>query len=204
MKHENTIVLTVADCTGHGVPGAFMSILGISMLNEIVNKEFITHPAIILRRLRKGIVKTLRQSTEVGVLKDGMDMAVVSINLDTLQLMYAGANNPLYIIKNSNHELINFKPDKMPISIYDKMDKFATHEYQLEKNDKIYIFSDGFADQFGGEKGKKFMYKQFKQLLLDTLNLPMEEQGKQLLISFSLWKGKYEQVDDVTVMGLEL
>lgn len=216
MKHENTVVLTVADCTGHGVPGAFMSMLGISMLNEIVNKEFITHPSVILRRLRKDIVKTLRQSTEVGELKDGMDMAVVSINLDSLQLMYAGANNPLYIIKKEKTEsntkstehfpyhLVEIKPDKMPISIYDKMDKFTTHEHQLEKGDKVFVFSDGFADQFGGEKGKKLMYKHFKHLILNTSHLPMEEQGNKLLQFFTEWKGKYDQVDDVTVLGIEL
>jgi len=209
MKHENIIVLTVADCTGHGVPGAFMSMLGITMLNEIVNKEFITYPAVILRRLRKDIVKTLRQSTEVGELKDGMDMAVVSINLESLLLQYAGANNPVYIIRpispNSNEfNLFELKPDKMPISIYDKMDKFTPQEFQLNKGDRIFVFSDGFADQFGGNKGKKLMYKNFKQLLMNTSSLRMNQQHESLITFLNEWKKNYDQIDDITVVGIEI
>lgn len=214
MKHDNTFVLAVADCTGHGVPGAFMSMLGISMLNEIVNKEFITHPAVILRHLRKDIVKTLRQSTEIGEMKDGMDMAVISIDIETLQLQYSGANNPLYIIRKKkfetngetieNAELIELKPDKMPISIYDKMDKFNTHEFKLEHGDKLYMFSDGYADQFGGEKGRKLMYKNFKNILLESSSLDMSQQGVLIESRFKQWRGIYEQIDDVTVMGIEI
>lgn len=185
------------------------------MLNEVVNKEFITHPAVILRRLRKDIVKTLRQSTEIGEMKDGMDMAVVSIDIEKLQLQYSGANNPLYIIRKKKDEtngeiiiekteLIELKPDKMPISIYDKMDKFNIHEFKLEQGDKVYMFSDGYADQFGGEKGRKLMYKHFKNLLLETSSLDMHQQGMLLESRFKQWRGIYDQIDDVTVMGIEI
>ena len=225
---ENHTIITVADCTGHGVPGAFMSMLGASFLREIVEKEYITHTGVILRKLRKEIIKTLKQKGEQGEQKDGMDMAIISINHETNVMQFSGANNPLYIIKDKelqiNEESANaiklfdnlklttqnskllyeIKPDKMPIAIYERMNNFTTHEIQLEKGDQLYLFSDGYADQFGGEKGKKFKYKPFKRLLLENSGKPMAEQKEALKESFEKWKAHYEQIDDITVLGLKV
>ncbi len=223
---ENHTIITAADCTGHGVPGAFMSMLGISFLREIVNKEYITHPGVILRRLRKEVIRSLQQKGESGEQKDGMDMAIITIDHQTNIVQFSGANNPLYIVTseklkvensdavkvfdNSNLAIQNskllyeVKPDKMPIAIYERMDKFATHELPLEKGDQLYMFSDGFADQFGGPKGKKFKYKPFKQLIMDNCQLSMAEQKFVLEKTFAEWKGNIEQVDDVLVLGIKI
>jgi len=220
-KVENQLIVTAADSTGHGVPGAFMSMLGVSFLREIVLKEYITHPGVVLRRMRKEIINALRQKQAASnhsfsANKDGMDMALISLDLSTKILQYAGANNPLYIITKHQRSLIGFKnlsglegfyeikPDKMPISIYDKMDRFETHEIQLLEGDQVYMFSDGFADQFGGVKGKKFKYKPFKRLLLENSNLPMVEQRELLYKTFMEWKGTEEQVDDIVVLGIRI
>ncbi|GAB4287597.1 MAG: hypothetical protein Kow0068_13350 [Marinilabiliales bacterium] len=212
---ENNIVVTVADCTGHGVPGAFMSMLGVSLLREIVTKEYITHPGVILRKLRKEIIKALKQKGEAGEQKDGMDMALISYNKNNNIVQFAGANNSIYVVSNEqNEELDNLiyeqpyfyeiKPDKMPIAIYEKMDSFTTHEFKLKHGDVLYLFSDGFADQFGGNKGKKFMYKPFKKLLKDISNQPMINQLEHLETTYNNWKGEFEQVDDVTVIGIRI
>lgn len=224
---ENHTIITAADCTGHGVPGAFMSMLGVSFLREIVNKEYITHTGVILRRLRKEIIKSLKQKTDSDSLtiRDGMDMSLISINHETNILQYSGANNPLYIVKSkklnveskmenfikeleldklSGFKLYEFRPDKMPIALYDKMDKFAAHEIQLEKGDQVYLFSDGYPDQFGGPKGKKFKHKAFKNLLLENASKPMSVQNKILEDSFVDWQGMEEQVDDVVVLGIKI
>lgn len=199
---EGHTVITAADCTGHGVPGAFMSMLGISLLREIVTKEYITHPGVILRRLRKDIVRILKQKGEVGEQKDGMDIAIISINNKTKECQFAGANNPLYLIRNK--ELMEYKPDKMPIAIYQRMDNFTTHDIQLEPNDQLYLFSDGFPDQFGGPNGKKFKYKPFKKLLLEKSELPLNEQKVEIENAFTFWKGEHEQIDDVVIVGVKV
>ncbi|PKP20831.1 MAG: hypothetical protein CVU05_08185 [Bacteroidetes bacterium HGW-Bacteroidetes-21] len=220
MKLDNIYVLTVADCTGHGVPGAFMSMLGISMLNEIVNKEYFWHPPVILRKMRKDIINSLKQSGEIGEMKDGMDMAIVSINMDTMELQFAGANNSLLLITEDaqrfddmprirkmtlgNKTLYEFLPDKMPISVFDRMNKFSVHEINVVKGDQFYIFSDGYADQFGGSKGKKFMMKKFKTLLMENCDKPMAEQKQALVDALNQWQGNLDQVDDITVMGVRL
>jgi len=211
---KNHTIITAADCTGHGVPGAFMSMLGTSFLREIVQKEYITHTGVILHKLRKEIIKALKQKGEVGEQKDGMDMAIISINHETNMVQFSGAYNPLYIL--SSKELISLKPlevlgnfyeikpDKMPIAIYDKMDSFTSHEIQLEKGDQLFMFSDGYADQFGGPKGKKFKYKPFKRLLSDNKDKPMSEQKELLNSAFEAWRGDLEQVDDVVVVGVKI
>ncbi|MFC2104964.1 7TM diverse intracellular signaling domain-containing protein, partial [Bacteroidota bacterium] len=177
-KVEERVVVAAADCTGHGVPGAFMSMLGVSFLNDVVNKEYITHPGVILRRLRKEVIHALQQKGEYGEQQDGMDIALCSIDFKNLELQFSGANNPLYIIRNKEFEsiqtttilengaynLYEIKGDTMPIAIHQRMDKFKMHEIQLLKGDCLYMFSDGFADQFGGKNGKKFKYKPFKEL----------------------------------------
>ncbi|OFX34502.1 MAG: hypothetical protein A2X08_10355 [Bacteroidetes bacterium GWA2_32_17] len=209
---ENQLVITVADCTGHGVPGAFMSMLGTSFLREIVIKEYMTNPAIILKRLRKEIINSLKQRGQIGEQKDGMDMSLITINTETNECQWAGANNPLYIIR-SNSDLTTFeklsnleelKGDKMPISIHERMEPFTNHDLKLEKGDCLYLFSDGYADQFGGPKGKKFMYKQFKELLFTNSQKLMQEQKDILDKTINEWIGNGEQIDDITVLGIKI
>jgi len=226
---EECTVVTAADSTGHGVPGAFMSMLGASLLREIVQKEYITHTGVILRKLRKEIIKALKQKGETGEQKDGMDMAIISIDNRTNILQYSGANNPLYIITESELEVLNptkypmdrvkeillentesklkfyeIKPDKMPISIYERMDKFSVCEIQLKKGDQLYMFSDGYVDQFGGPKGKKMKYKIFRKILLDNSNKEMKVQKQSLEENFYSWKGNLSQVDDLVVLGIKI
>ncbi|MFH2094506.1 MAG: SpoIIE family protein phosphatase, partial [Bacteroidota bacterium] len=201
---EGHLLITVADCTGHGVPGGFMSMLGISFLREIIVKEYITHPGVVLRRLRKEIINVMKQKGASGEQKDGMDMALISINIETKHMQFSGANNPLYIIRDG--ELIEYKGDKMPIAIYEKMDKFNTTELQLMPGDQLYMFSDGYADQFGGPTpgGKKFKYKSFKELLVKYNQAEMTEQKAALEKIFDDWRGEIEQIDDVVVLGIKI
>jgi serine phosphatase RsbU (regulator of sigma subunit) len=199
---EDHVVITAVDCTGHGVPGAFMSMLGVSMLREIVSKEYISHPGVILRRLRKEVVHALKQTGAFGEQKDGMDMALVSINVETLNCQYAGANNPLYLVREG--VLTEYMGDRMPIAIHHSMDRFKTHEFQLQPGDHLYMFSDGFVDQFGGPEDKKFKFSQFRQLLVDHSTLPMKEQKKIIIQAHHDWRGGKEQVDDIVVLGLEI
>ena len=211
---ENYTIITAADSTGHGVPGAFMSMLGSSFLREIVQKEYITHTGVILRKLRKEIIKSLKQKGDIGEQKDGMDMAIITIDHKTNIVQFSGANNPLYIISNGTLTDLNpldgfenfyeIKPDKMPIAIYEKMDNFKAHEIQLNKGDQIYMFSDGYADQFGGPKGKKFKYKPFKRLLFENRDKPMQDQKEILDNAFKTWQGEEEQVDDVIILGIRI
>ena len=200
------VVVTVADCTGHGVPGAFMSMLGISLLKEIVVKESVIQPDVILNRLRNEIIKALGQTGAPGEQKDGMDISLCTINTKTLEMQWSGANNPCLIIKGG--ELIELRSDKMPIAIYEKMDPFTLHEIKLHKNDVIYLFADGYHDQFGGPDNKKFMSKRFKELLLSISEKPMSEQKEILDNTIEEWKinstTKYQQTDDITVMGLKI
>lgn len=219
-KIENATVLTVADCTGHGVPGAIMSMLGMSLLKEIVMKEYITQPAIVLRKLRKEIIAALGQKGESGEQRDGMDMAMVCIHSDTQLIEFAGAFNPMYLIRqktkaslppefeasieNENARLYVIQADKMPIAHYDRMDKFNNYEIKYEEGDQIYLFTDGFADQFGGPNQKKFMYKPFMNHLLQHSTKAMPIQGEILTSTFKEWKGDYDQIDDICVVGVKL
>lgn len=199
---EGHTVITAVDCTGHGVPGAFMSMLGISFLREIVLKEYITHPGVVLRRMRKEIIRSLKQKGISGEQKDGMDMSLVSIDHEKNLMQFAGANNPLYFIRD--RVLTEYKPDKMPIAIYDRMDNYTVHEIPLLQDDQFYMFSDGYADQFGGPKGKKFMYKRFKEFLMEISNKPLNEQKIILEKEFIDWKTGFEQIDDVVVLGIKI
>ncbi|MFH2096097.1 MAG: SpoIIE family protein phosphatase, partial [Bacteroidota bacterium] len=201
-RHEKSLIILAADCTGHGVPGAFMSMLGIAFLNEIVNKESITSPALILNKLRENIIRALQQKGMEGEQKDGMDVAVVTINPDLETIEFAGANNPLYLIRNQ--ELIEKKGSKMPVAIHEIMDYYENHVIPIEKNDTLYIFSDGFPDQFGGPQGKKFKYKPFKELLISIQDNPMTEQEQILIETFENWRADYEQIDDVLVIGIKI
>ena len=207
-RENNKIILAVADCTGHGVPGAFMSVLGISFVREIVIERKNIRPNEILNELRKMVISALHQKGELHEAMDGMDIAVCSINLENKELQFAGANNPLYLIRDG--ELTIIEADKMPVGILFKGETgFSNHGIKLEKNDSIYLFSDGYADQFGGPDGKKFMLKQFQQLLRDIHDKPMKEQKEILDKTIEEWKsghekqkGRYDQVDDILVLGL--
>ncbi len=211
-KIKKWLIIVAADCTGHGVPGGFMSMLGVAFLNEIVNNEEITQANYALNELRSYIIKSLQQTGKKGEAQDGMDIAFIAIDVNTNKMQFAGANNPLYMIrKNANTNgqtdiLEETKGDKMPIGIQIIADlpSFTNHEIQLTKGDTIYIFSDGYADQFGGPQGKKFKNKQFKQLLIDIHKKDMTEQNAIFNKTFEDWKGELEQVDDVLVMGIRI
>lgn len=196
----NLQVIIAADCTGHGVPGAFMSMLGVSLLNEIVNGKQIIMPDQIIGELRTGIINSLKQVVDEDTVKDGMDIAVCVVDFNENLLWYAGANNPLYLIRGS--ELIHYRADKMPVAIHYKMQPFTLHKVELQKGDAFYIFSDGYADQFGGPKEKKFMSMKLKETLVEIAGQPMLSQGERLNEIFEAWRGDNPQVDDVTLIGV--
>ena len=197
---ENKQVIIVADCTGHGVPGAFMSMLGVTLLNEIVNNKHILQPDQIIENLRQGVIKSLNQVADEDSIKDGMDISVCVIDFSENTLLWAGANNPLYLVRGK--ELVHYRADKMPASIYYRMQPFSLHKIELRKGDAFYIFSDGFADQFGGPKQRKFMSNQLKETLVSMGDTPMLRQAEKLNDIFEEWRGESPQVDDVTLIGI--
>lgn len=199
-KIENKIIIAIADCTGHGVPGAFMSMLGTAFLNEIVLRENITQPSLILSQLRENIIDSLSQNEHSEVF-DGMDISVATIDLKTNILEFSGANNYGYLLRNN--EIIKLECDHMPVSYFSKMKPFSNMQMDVRKGDILYLFSDGFIDQFGGAKDKKLKAPSFKKLLLEIQNLNMEEQKQKLDEFFVRWKGEQAQVDDVSVFGLK-
>ncbi|MCB8963728.1 MAG: SpoIIE family protein phosphatase [Bacteroidales bacterium] len=228
MRIKDNIVITVADCTGHGVPGAFMSMLGISLLNEIVGKMEITRPAQILNELRQAIIQALKQTIDNESQKDGMDMSLVSFNTNTLECQWAGANNPLYVFRpkpdstpfdltdaskqktteHPNGTFLEVKQDRMPVAIHTYINPFSNHTIQLRKGDRLYLFSDGVVDQFGGPNQQKFMSKNLKSLIMETGNINIFEQGITIREKFEDWMTPHgtrvEQIDDVTFIGLEV
>ncbi|HCC72000.1 MAG TPA: hypothetical protein DEQ09_12750 [Bacteroidales bacterium] len=199
-KKDHLQIIIAADCTGHGVPGAFMSMLGVTMLNEIINGRGITRPDEILNLLRDEIIFSLKQSIDQDRVKDGMDMTIVVIDFKKNKLQFAGANNPLCIVRN--RELLMFKANKMPVAIHYNMKPFDMQETDLIKGDCVYMFSDGYGDQFGGPKGKKFLVKNLKEKFVELSPFPMLEQGEKLSQIFEDWKGDTPQIDDVTVIGI--
>jgi ligand-binding sensor domain-containing protein/serine phosphatase RsbU (regulator of sigma subunit)/ABC-type amino acid transport substrate-binding protein len=191
-----------ADCTGHGVPGAFMSMLGISFLNDIIRSA--THelkPSEILDALKSKIIEALHQTGEAQEAKDGMDISLCKVNIENKTVEYAGAFNPLYIVRNG--EIIIYEADRMPIGIYDFdiNQNFTNNLINLENGDTLYTFSDGYADQFGGPKDKKFMIGRFKKMLLDIQNLTMDEQRKHIDNTIEDWMKEHDQIDDIIVIG---
>lgn len=200
---EGNFILVTGDCTGHGVPGAFMSLLGINFLNEIVSGKKISRPDQIFDHLREGIIHALNpEGTEMEA-RDGMDAVVCNFDFNALQLQFAAANNPLWLIRNK--ELIVYTPDKIPIGKYfDDQKNFTLQTIQLQKGDIIYTFTDGYADQFGGANGKKFKYKAFNKLLLSVCSLPMAEQKAELDRTIEKWRGNFEQIDDILVIGVKI
>jgi len=203
-KTDTRTFVAVADCTGHGVPGAFMSIIGITYLNDVINEDSNLSPAEILFNLRKRIVSVFKQAPEdEDAPKDGLDISLISIDFDNKTLEFAGAYNPLYIIRG--RELLSYKGDRMPISIHEKENEtFTNHTIQLKPNDSLYMFTDGYIDQFGWRSGKKFKHNQFKELLLEINEIPIEAQKVVLLNTIKNWMGDLEQVDDILVMGMKV
>ncbi|MEO6883732.1 MAG: SpoIIE family protein phosphatase [Bacteroidia bacterium] len=198
------VLFSAVDCTGHGVPGAFMSIVAYNILKHAVNSTDEVEPGKILDKLSEGVRETLHQGIEGDSAKDGMDLALCAINYKKMELQYAGAYNPLYIIRNN--ELIQTKADKFPIGYYasDVEKHYTNHTIKLEKGDCIYIFSDGYADQFGGVNGKKFMVNNFRQLIFNIHQHPIQEQKHLLNKTIEEWRGNHEQVDDIMVIGIKV
>ncbi|MFN8254765.1 MAG: tetratricopeptide repeat protein [Bacteroidales bacterium] len=227
-KVKNFVVITIADCTGHGVPGAFMSMLGLMFLNEIVTTRSLDSSGIILNKLRDKVKTSLHQSGKEGEAKDGMDISFFIIDLDTYELQFSGAFNPLYIIRKNelikdaaaiendnikacyaqdssiSSTLFEIKADRQPIAIYSYEKDFSTNTFQLQKGDCIYSFTDGYPDQFGGEEGKKLNAKRFKELFLTISDKPMKEQEILVEKNFYDWMGNLEQVDDVLLLGMRV
>jgi serine phosphatase RsbU (regulator of sigma subunit) len=200
--NEKTIVVA-ADCTGHGVPGAFMSMLGITLLNQYVNNHDLLPANQILEHLRNNIKESLRQSDYDSDTKDGMDMALLIFDNKNNELQFAGANNPLYIFRNN--ELIKFDADKMPVGVHiDESKKFRQHIFNYQKGDVFYTFSDGYMDQTGGNLNRKFMRKNLLSLLTDIHQKPMIEQKEILDNNLTEWRGKNDQVDDILVIGIKV
>ena len=195
--------LGTADCTGHGVPGAFMSMLGVSSLTEAIIEKNITLPNEILNDLRNSIIASLNPEGSEEEAQDGMDCVLCAYDFENMLLHVAAANNPLWIVRDG--EVKEYQPDKMPVGKYgDDMKSFSLQTINLQKGDLVYTFTDGYADQFGGHKGKKFKYKQLETKLLEHHHLPMEAQKKALDEIFDNWKGNMEQVDDVLVIGIKI
>jgi CheY-like chemotaxis protein len=201
-KADNRVLVGVFDCTGHGIPGAFMSILGITLLNETVIREKINEPHLILNRLREKIIEALGQKGISLEVRDGMDGSLISFDLTSRKLVYSGAYNPIYLIRDN--KIIELKGDRMPLSYHSKMSGFSCHEIKTKPDDLIYLFTDGYMDQFGGKEVKKFRSAQFRQVLLRNHMNPLEVQKKMLEDTYHIWKGNEEQVDDITVVGLKL
>ncbi|MCB0761209.1 MAG: SpoIIE family protein phosphatase [Flavobacteriales bacterium] len=199
----NVKIAIQADCTGHGVPGAMMSVLGNTLLAEIVVDYDIYDPAMILELMNKKLMLLLKQDG-VDTIADGMDISVFSLNTDTGKLTYAGANQSIVIVRNG--EMIVIKGDRSPLGgfHFESRRKFTNRFIRTNPGDRIYMYTDGFKDQFGGEKGKRMKRKGFEELLLNTSQLPLAQQHEELLNSFSDWKGAREQVDDVSLVGFEL
>lgn len=203
-KKDNLVFMAVADCTGHGVPGAMVSVLCSNALNRTVLEFGIMEPGKILDKTRELVLDTFSKSDKD--VKDGMDISLVSINTSTFEVNWAGANNPLWYISTETHggTLHEIKANKQPIGKTDQMISYTTHTIQLQKNDMLYLFTDGFADQFGGDKGKKFKYKALKEMLFKNYNLPLHEQKHTLDKVFTDWMGNLEQVDDVCIIGVRI
>ena len=202
---EGYRVVIVADSTGHGVPGALMSMLGVTLLNEQFRTFGIRQPGVILGHLRNKVKEILVQEGSANDQSDGMEMAIAIIDLEKKELQFAGANRPLYMFrKNDDYELFVIKGDKQPIGVHWEEKEFTNHLIKIREHDSFYIFSDGFVDQYGGEKRKKFKTRNFKKLLLSVQAESMENQKKLIEEAFDNWRGSHEQIDDVCVFGVRL
>ncbi len=222
-KAEGKLIWTAPDCTGHGVPGAMMSMLGMAFLREVVTRKGIYSPEKILDEVRDMIVRSLSSENKEEEAKDGMDMGLCTLDMASGTLSFAGGNNPLYLffgnkdgnrqipedskkIEDANGELVGveIQADKQPVGAHSDGVPFKKQDVEVRKGDRLYLFSDGYADQFGGNKGKKLKYKPFKRMILESNDLSLKEQRDHLHEKFMEWKGTYEQVDDVVVLAVEL
>jgi serine phosphatase RsbU (regulator of sigma subunit) len=202
-KLNGSFVYVTGDCTGHGVPGAFMSLLNISKLNETINQKHITRPDLILNDVKKDIIHSLNPEGSSEESKDGMDAIVCQLDFNKMKLHYAAANNSFFIVRNN--ELLSCKADKMPVGkSHNDNDSFTYNEIDLQKGDMIYTCTDGFGDQFGGPKGKKFKLRQLKEIIVKISQLAIHEQKNMLNKCFEDWRGELEQVDDVLVIGVRV
>lgn len=200
---EDKSLVSAVDCTGHGVPGAFMSLVGANGLNAAVKEHQKTEPALVLNELNKFVSESLNKSNEDSTVRDGMDLSFCTIDYKNQKLQFAGANNPLYLIRNN--ELLIYKADKFAIGSFDPSEKgYENQEIDIQKNDMLYLFTDGYADQFGGERGNKYLYKQFRETLMNIHNLPVKEQHDYLKNDIETWQGTHEQVDDILVIGIRI
>ncbi len=207
-KINEWLIFAVADCTGHGVPGAFMSMLGISFLNEIVRKKEILQASEVLEQLRFSVIEALKQSFEVGRPKDGMDIALCILNLNTHEMQFAGANNSIFVLSGDTKELAEIEADRITVAISHNIKPFTNHIIQLQKGDIIYLATDGYEDQFGGIENKKFQKVKIKQLLVENQNKPLLKQKEILDNIIEAWMNcnekKIEQTDDITIMGIKI
>lgn len=203
-QKDDEIFFSAVDCTGHGVPGALMSVVGFNYLHQAIMEKGITEPSGILSYLDEGVNERLRQTGGESGVKDGMDLGLCSYNAKTKVLQYAGAYNPLYHITKEG--IIETKADKLPIGMNDDglVDIYTNHTFHLESGDCVYLFSDGYADQFGGPRGKKFKYKQLRDILVEMKDRPMQEQKIELMRKFEEWRGDEPQIDDVLIMGIRV
>ncbi len=207
-KKHLTFYVT-ADCTGHGVPGGFMTMLGLSFLDEIIIGKKCEEPSEVLDLLREKIITTLNQSGKVGESKDGMDISICCIDYQQMELRYAAANNNLYLVRKAagndqKNELIELTADRQPCGYSDYAKPFSSHKISVSTGDCLYSFTDGYADQFGGPNGKKFRYKQFEELLLQHAHLSFTTQKSHLYSAIQNWMGELDQVDDILVVGVKI
>lgn len=198
------VIFSAVDCTGHGIPGALISVIGFNYIHRAVTEKKLTQPSDILKFLDVGVNERLRQTDNESGVKDGMELSLCNLNKKTRVLQYSGAYNPIYIV--SDGELTIIKADKFEIGVNPDgvADNYTNHTIQLKKGDCVYLFSDGYADQFGGPKGKKFMYKQLRETLLNINEKSMKEQNNILSDTFHKWKHKEEQIDDVLLIGVRV
>jgi phosphoserine phosphatase RsbU/P len=197
---DKKIIVAVLDSSGHGVPGALLSILGITLLNEIIINNHITQPDKILDLLRKKIITTLAQKKETNSIKDAIEGSVICFDSGSQKLLYSGAYNPMILIRDG--KIINIKADRMPIGYYEVDGDFTLHEVEIKRDDTVYLFSDGIIDQFGGPENKRFMIKHLKEILMNNQNKPMIRQKEILLKELNQWKGELIQTDDILVFGV--
>ncbi len=205
----DSLYFSVADCTGHGVPGAIMSVLGLSMLNEIAREHIFYPPHLILNELRRKIIGNLHQEGNSLENKDGMDIGLCMLNLDSLVLQYAGAHIPLFILRqnksNGKYELIKRQADRMPVGKHPNENvSFSNHSLDLQEDDRIFLFSDGYISQFGGEYNKTFKINRFLDLLISIQHHPLPDQASILEEELIKWRGVNEQADDILVFGLKI
>ncbi|MCF6366215.1 MAG: SpoIIE family protein phosphatase [Bacteroidales bacterium] len=203
IKKEDLLVIAVADSTGHGVPGGFMSMLGITMLEEVINREDTKNAAEVLNAFRNKIIISLDQKNTKSVTNDGFDITLCVINTKTKQLNYAGANLPLTVIRNNN-EMQIYNPDNMPVGIFISMPPFKNQYIDLQEGDTIYLFTDGIIDQFGGKRNKKFTFNRLQELLIKNADQPLSVQKERIKKAFRTWRGKHKKTDDVLIIGLKV